>query len=154
MGRSELRIVVVPKPVTVALLALATAAIASLVYWLSGRAYVRDSYGLRTLIARLTAGHSETTPLLAALMPVFAAALLFLPWGFFAFLSLDRGTRLRTYFATFLATIVFVSAIAVWQSFLPTRVLGVLDAASAAAGALLGAAAGHMRKELRVRFEP
>jgi hypothetical protein len=40
-----------------------------------------------------------------------------------------------------------------WQSVLPTRVTALLDIVSNAAGALTGAALGHARKTVRVRFE-
>jgi len=40
-----------------------------------------------------------------------------------------------------------------WQEFLPTRVTSPPDALANAAGALAGAALGHARKDVRVRFD-
>jgi VanZ family protein len=40
-----------------------------------------------------------------------------------------------------------------WQQFLPTRVTSLSDALANAAGALAGAALGHARKSVRVRFD-
>jgi VanZ family protein len=53
-----------------------------------------------------------------------------------------------------LAAAGFAAAMFVWQSYLPTRVTSALDTLANAAGAFAGAAIGHIRKTVHVRFEP
>ena len=88
-------------------------------------------------------------------MPVIANILLFVPWGFLAFVALDSPQRPRrtTYLLTIIGALVVAVALSVWQEFLPTRVTSLPDALANAAGALAGAALGHARKGVRVRFD-
>jgi VanZ family protein len=156
MGKRQVRVIRVRKPVTFALLVLATIAIVALLYFLSGKAYVADAHPVRELLARLL---STERPLsrgvvLAILMPVTANVLLFVPWGFFAFIFLDTPSRARkwTYAITFVAALAFAALMWLWQQSLPTRVTALPDTISNAFGALAGAALGHARRSVRVRF--
>ncbi len=54
---------------------------------------------------------------------------------------------------TVIAAIVFAAAMVAWQQFLPTRVTALPDAIANGVGALTGAAFGHARKGVRVRFD-
>ena len=158
MGKRAVRIVVVRKAVSIFLLLVLTVLMAALVYALSGKAYVADSHPVRELVSRLigsSRGPVTRGAVLAFLMPVIANMLLFVPWGFLAFVSLDTPERARrmTYAAVFSAALLFAGAMYVWQQFLPTRVTALHDALANGAGALAGAAMGHARKTVRVRFE-
>src|SRR5512138_2523349 len=132
MGRRELHVIRVPKPVTVILLVLVSAAMAVLIYMLSGRAYTSGSHPVRDLLSRVL--HSDTRSisrgaLLAGLMPGMANVLLFIPWGFLMFLALDTPARprRRTYVLTILGGVVFAAIIDIWQYSLPTRVTSAAD---------------------------
>src|SRR6185503_9032601 len=97
MGKRQVHVLRVRKPVTVVLLLLTTAVMIALLYFLSGKAYAADAHPFRELLARLL---SSERPLsrgaaLAFLMPVTANILLFVPWGFFAFVALDRPSLPR-----------------------------------------------------------
>src|SRR5437773_962161 len=98
MGKSEVRVVIVRKWVTVMLLVVVSIAILALILFLSGRAYVRDRSPLLiilSLIQRYDRGALTNSALLAALMPALANISLFVPWGFLMFLALDRRERPR-----------------------------------------------------------
>jgi VanZ family protein len=156
MGKREVHVVVVSKRVTFALLLLVSAAMIALLYFLSGRAYVRDSHPATELVLRLMRRDDPPrAAILAALMPVFANVLFFIPWGFLTFIILDsvKRRRFHTYLLTFVAAAVFATAMEIWQTFLPTRVTSPVDAVANAMGALAGAVAGHLRKEVRIRFD-
>lgn len=156
MGKREVHVIHVSKRVTIVLLVLVSAAMVALLYFLSGRAYARESHAATELVLRLLRRDDPPrTAVLAALMPVIANALLFAPWGFLAFIALDspRRRRFHTYLLTFLAAAVFATAMELWQIFLPTRVTSPVDAIANALGALAGAVLGHLRKEVRIRFE-
>jgi VanZ family protein len=156
MGKRLVHVIRVPKAATIALLVLTTAAMVALLYLLSGKAYAGDAHPFRELLARLL---SSRRPLsrdaaLAFLMPVLANVLLFVPWGFFAFLAVDTPSRPRqwSYVITFVAAMLFAMLMFAWQQYLPTRVTALPDAFSNAVGALGGAALGHARKSVRIRF--
>ena|SRR5438105_2809055 len=158
MGKRHVTVIPVRKPVTVALLVLTTAAMAAFIYLLSGRAYASDRNPLLDVAAGFLG--AERTPvsrdaLLAFLMPVFANMLLFVPWGFLSFVALDAPKRARrtVYLVTVCAALIVAIALYVWQARLPTRVTSMPDALANAAGALAGAALGHARKGVRVRFD-
>ena len=156
MGKREVRVIVVPKPVTVVLLILVCAAMAALLYFLSGKAYARDSHPAMEIALRLLRRDDPSrSAVLAALMPVVANALLFIPFGFLMFIALDtpRRRRFRTYAVTFVAAALFAAALEVWQHYLPTRVTSPVDAIANALGAVVGAMGGHLRKEVHVRFD-
>ncbi|HUP48101.1 MAG TPA: VanZ family protein [Thermoanaerobaculia bacterium] len=156
MGKREVRVVVVPKRVTALLLVLVSAAMVALLYFLSGKAYVLDSHPAAEVVRRLLRRDDPSrTAILVALMPVIANALFFVPWGFLMFIVLDapRRPRRRTYLITVVAAATFATGMELWQIFLPTRVTSAVDAAANTLGALAGAMAGHLRKEINVRFE-
>ena len=157
MGKREVRVVVIPKWVTAILFLLTTAAMTALVYYLSGKAYAPDTHTVRELIAGLLGGarRPPADAVLAGLMPVIANAFLFMPWGFLLFISLDRPPRPRrlTYALTVLAGLLFAGAMNVWQQYLPTRVTSYSDVVANAAGALAGAVAGHLRRNVHVQFD-
>lgn len=156
MGKRQVHVLRVRKPVTVVLLLLTTASMIALLYFLSGKAYAADAHPFRELLARLL---SSERPLsrgaaLAFLMPVTANILLFVPWGFFAFVALDRPSLPRkwTYAITVIAAFGLAVAMCLWQQSLPTRVTALPDTVSNAIGAFAGAALGHARKSMRIRF--
>lgn len=158
MGKRQVHVIMVRKPVTFVLLVLTTAAMATLLYFLSGKAYAADTHPMRELLSRLlgsSRGPVSRDALLAFLMPVIANVLLFVPWGFLAFVGLDSPSRGRTvtYAMTLVAAVVLAAAMYLWQQLLPTRVTSLLDAVANGAGALCGAALGHARKGVHVRFE-
>ena len=151
MGKRQVHVTRVRKPVSAALLVLTSAAMVTLVLLLSGRVYASQSDAVSVILT----GSLTRDRLLAFLMPVLANILLFVPWGFFAFIVLDRPERSRrhTYMMAFAAGLAFALAIHVWQALLPTHVTKPSDALANALGALAGAALGHLRKGVRVRFE-
>ena len=158
MGKPQVRVIVVRKWVTFALLVLVTAALLGLAHFLSGKAYSNDrppAELIATAIVRWQEGPERFTRLLATLMPAIANAGLFVPWGFLAFLLIDRPgrPRVRTYLFTCGAALLFALGADAWQSFLPTRVTSWFDSVWNVAGALAGAALGHLRKTLRIRFD-
>lgn len=157
MGKREVRTVVVRKRMTVALLVLTSVAMCALLYYLSGKAYAGTSHPAGDLLGRIVRGGATPSrgALLAALMPIIANTLLFIPWGFLMFVALDSPARPRShaYLVTFFAGLLFAVAMSVWQVFLPTRVTSPIDALANAAGALAGAMGGHLRKQVRVQFE-
>jgi VanZ family protein len=158
MGRRQVHVIRVRTPVTIALLAVTTAAIAALIYFLSGKAYAAETHPIREILARLLGsgrGPVARDAVLAFLMPVIGNILLFVPWGFLAFLALDGRTSSRTsaYTFTVLAAVAFAMAMMAWQQTLPTRVTTLPDAFANGLGALAGAALGHARKGVHVRFD-
>lgn len=157
MGKRHVRVIAVPKPATFVLLGLTTAAMMALLYALSGRAYAGDRSPLLELTARLLGVGAPVSrgTALAFLMPVFANILLFVPWGFLAFVGLDspRRPRRMTYLLSVAGALAVAVAMSLWQEFLPTRVTSIPDALANAAGALAGAALGHVRKGVRIRFD-
>ncbi len=158
MGKRQVHVVVVRKPVTFALLGLVTVAMLALLYLLSGKAYAAETHPMREMLARLLGGSRAPVSrgaLFAFLMPIAANALLFVPWGFLAFVALDRPSRPRrvTYAMTVLGAAIFASAMVVWQLYLPTRVTSMPDMVANALGAFAGAALGHARKGVRIQFD-
>lgn len=158
MGKPQVRIIRVRKVVTVILLVLTTAAMVGFLFLLSGKAYAADTHPMREMLARLlgrNAGPVSRGALFAFLMPIAANALLFVPWGFLAFVALDSPSlaRRKAYGLTVLGGALFALVMVWWQSYLPTRVTSMPDAVSNALGAFAGAALGHARKGVRIRFE-
>ena len=158
MGRRQVHIIRVRPPVTIALLALVTAALVALIYFLSGKAYAAETHPMRELLARLLgsgSGPVSRDAVLAFLMPVLGNILLFVPWGFLMFLALDGRTRTRklAYATTVIGAVIFATAMVLWQTTLPTRVTSLPDTFANALGALAGAALGHARKTVHVQFD-
>jgi hypothetical protein len=158
VGKSEIKTVVVPRAVTVALLVLVTGLIALSVYALSGRARMHDRFGfgeLLALVRRYDRGSVGNEALLATIAPAAADVLLFVPWGVLAFLAFDRGEsrRAATYALTLAVGVAFALALIAWQNRLPTRVTGWYDALWNSAGCAAGAVLGDLRKRVRIRFQ-
>jgi glycopeptide antibiotics resistance protein len=157
MGKREVRMIVVPKWATIALLIAVSAVMAALILYLSGKAYTNGREPLRDLLLRLMqrGGEIPRHAIVASIMPTLANILFFLPWGFLMFLAVDTPSRSRgkSYLITVISGALFAIAMEVWQSFLPTRVMGLPDTVANAFGALAGAVAGHLRKRVRVQFD-
>jgi VanZ family protein len=158
MGRRQVYVIRVRLPVTLALLALTTFAIAALIYFLSGKAYAAETHPIREILARLlgsTRGPVSRDAVLAFLMPILANIFLFVPWGLLAFLALDGRMRSRrwAYAATIIGAVAFAVGLLIWQQSLPTRVTSLPDTIANGIGALAGAALGHARKSVHVRFD-
>lgn len=156
MGRRDVRTIVVRKWMTVILLIVVSAAMSGMLYYLSGKAYSSGREPLRDLIFRLMQrrGDVSRNAVLASVMPSIAGMLFFMPWGFLMFLALDRPERRgRAYLFTILTGALFAIALQFWQSYLPTRVLGLPDAVANTCGAFAGAIVGHLRKRVRVQFD-
>lgn len=152
-----MREVVIPKPLTVLLLAATTIVIAAITLWMSGKSYeTLDPIpfdDVRYLAKRLETRPISTDVLAKIVVPMIANVLLFVPWGFFTFIAfygIDRPT-LQTYVLTILFGLSFSLGIEGWQYFLPSRVADVSDVIWNTLGTTLGALLGHAR--LRVRFE-
>lgn len=159
MPKSDVRTITVRRSTTFLLLLLTTAAIAGLTLWASGKAYTKVDpepfREIKVLKEKLSEGPMRTETIVALTMPIVLNILLFMPWGFFMFLLLDRPTRpaFQTYLLTFLLAMAFSSLVEAWQYFLPTRVTDVNDIIWNGAGALAGAVYGHLRRRVRVAFE-
>lgn len=151
MGKSEIRVVQVPRWLTVVMWLGVSAAMATTVYLLSGHAYARET-SLSAIIASLRASTSVAS-VLATIAPATADILFFVPWGALAFLSLDSSRRRITYAATIALGVAFALALMTWQDMLPTRITKGIDALWNVAGCMSGAVIAHARKRLRVRFE-
>jgi glycopeptide antibiotics resistance protein len=137
MGKREVRVVVVRKTVTIALLAIASIAMLSLVYGLSGHAFVRTERSIVDIIA-LDAANT----------------ILFIPWGFLAFIALSpKRPRAMTYALTILFGALFALVVAGWQSAQPAPVTTYRDTIWNVIGTFLGAIAAHLRKSVRIRFQ-
>ena len=158
VGKPEVRVIVIPRGVTVALLVLTTAVMVATLYLLSGRARLRDRMSVPevvSLIRRYDQGSLGNVAMLASIAPAIADALFFLPWGALAFLSFDGSPerRGRTYALVAGLGVAFALVLAAWQEMLPTQVTGWDDVAWNTIGCLAGATAAHLRKRVRMRFE-
>jgi glycopeptide antibiotics resistance protein len=159
MGKKTLRIIPVPKGVTFALLVLASIAVVWAIYWLSGKAYLKDRPAFEEIeiVYRHIRGIEPQTnaTLIAVMMPVVANVMLLVPWGFLAFLVMDRPgwSRARTYLVTLIAAALFSLVLVAWQGMLPTRITGIDDSMWNVVGAMLGAMVAHARKRIQIRFE-
>lgn len=152
-----MREVTIRKPYTFLMLLIATAAIAAITVWMSGRSYSNldpiPFDDIRYLAKRLAERPISTHILAVLVVPMIANVLLFVPWGFFTFITLYTVERptLQTYVLTILLGFSFSLCIEGWQYFLPSRVADVNDVIWNTTGAVAGAFLGHAR--LRVRFE-
>ena len=158
MGKPAIRTFRVPRWATIIILGVVSIAMAALIVFLSGRAYLRQQLSVQdivSLIHRYDRGALSIDSVLATMAPGIADILFFMPWGALAFLSFDGGEqhRLRTYLLTLAMGAAFALGLVTWQSVLPTRVTGWDDAGWNMLGCLAGAVCGHLRKRVRVRFE-
>jgi VanZ family protein len=157
VGKAETRVVFVPRWLTVFLWLLVSAGMAATIYVLSGHAYHRES-SLTEIVAmlrRYDQGSASNSAVLAIIAPAIGDILFFLPWGALGFLSLDGPNRSRKsiYGVTVALGVAFALGLTVWQLTLPTRVTGGIDCLWGAVGCGAGAALGHARKRVRVRFD-
>ena len=150
MGKTETHVVHIPRWITVFLWLGVSAAMAVTIYFLSGHAYHRDSS-----LADILAIPATSSAVLAVIAPAVADILFFLPWGALAFLSVDQANSARRsiYGVVILLGVAFALGLIAWQITLPTRVTSVVDCLWNAVGCAVGAALGHARKRVRVRFE-
>ena len=152
-----MRDVVIKKPLTVLLLLATTAAIITVTVYMAGKSYENFEPipfdDLRYLAKRLAERPISTHILAVIVVPMIANVLLFVPWGFLAFITFYNVERptLQTYVLTILLGFSFTLGIEAWQYFLPSRVADVNDVIWNTSGTILGALLGHAR--LRVRFE-
>ena len=157
MSKYEIRVIHVPRWVTVALWILVTAAMVLGIDLLSGHAYHRQSsFGdLAAMLYQYDRATESSSVFLATIAPAAADVLFFMPWGALAFLSLDGAQRPRkkVYLATIALGVAFALGLVAWQQWLPTRVTGGIDALWNVVGCAAGAALAHARKRVRVRFE-
>lgn len=151
------RDIVVKKPVTALLWLATTLAIIVVTVYIAGKSYENFDPipfdDLRFLAKRLAERPISTHILAVLVVPMIANVLLFVPWGFLAFITfytVERPT-LQTYVLTILLGFSFTLGIEAWQYFLPSRVADVNDVIWNTSGTILGALLGHAR--LRVRFE-
>ena len=149
--------VTIKRPITWLLLIATTITIVVLTVIVAGKSYTKIDpipfEDLRHLAHRVEHRPISTQILSLILVPIIGNILLFLPWGFLAFISfytVDRPT-VQTYVLTILLGLTFSAAIEAWQYFLPTRVADINDIIWNTAGTVAGAILGHAR--LRVRFE-
>jgi glycopeptide antibiotics resistance protein len=137
MGKREVRVVVVRKPVTIALLIVVSIAMLLLVYGLSGHTFVRTQ---RTLIDIIALDAANT--------------ILFIPWGFLAFIAVSpKQPRAMTYALTIILGALFALGVAAWQATQLAPVTIYPDTIWNVIGTFLGAIAAHLRKSVRVRFQ-
>ncbi len=153
------REIVVPKWTTVLLLLATTTAIVAITVWMAGKSYENFDPipfdDLRYLAKRLANRPISTHILAVIVMPMIANVLLFVPWGFLAFITfytVERPT-LQTYVLTILLGFSFTLAIEGWQYFLPSRVADINDVIWNTCGTIAGALLGHARLRLRFEFD-
>jgi glycopeptide antibiotics resistance protein len=151
------REVVIRRPITILLLLMTSVVIVAVTVWMAGKSYENFDPipfdDLRHLARRLETRRVSTHVLSLIIVPMIANVLLFVPWGFFAFIALytiERPT-MQTYLLTILLGFSFTLGIEAWQYFLPSRVADINDVIWNTSGTILGAILGHAR--LRVRFE-
>jgi glycopeptide antibiotics resistance protein len=155
MGKREVRVIVIRKRITALLLVLVSAAMLSLIGFLSGKTYSSESRGPAEEVVTLMQFRSAPDGrIIASMMPLLADVIAFLPWGFLAFMALDgKGRpRFRSYLLTCAGAVSFALLLVLWQYFLPTRVTTFGDTIFNFAGALIGASLGHLRRSVRIRF--
>src|ERR1043165_8587873 len=148
MVKPTTRVVLVPRWATVALLLAVSAAMALLIWELSGRAYLHERTSVVEVLS-LVRRYDRLTPT----APVVVNILFFIPWGVLAFFAFDSSRRAATYALTLAVGVAFACGLVAWQSALPTRITGWNDAAWNTVGCAAGAVAAHLRKQLRIRFE-
>ena len=157
LGKREIRVVRIPRWITVLLWLVVSAAMATAIYFLSGHAYHRESSfaDIVTMLRRYDRGSATSAVILAIIAPAIADMRFFLPWGLSRSLSLDGPNRSRKsiYGVTIVLGVAFALALIAWQEMLATRVTSWFDAFWNTLGFAGGAALGHARKRVRLRFE-
>ena len=160
MGKRQVRTIVVRKSVTASLLALTAAVMIAVTWAVGAHTRVTETRSTRDLVvSAFEHGSTDgfaTVATISLLLPVLANVLIFVPWGFLAFLLFDVRSRPRmaTYAIAVVGGALFALALSVWQSYFPARLIATSDVFANAIGAALGASLGQLRKDVRVRFEP
>src|SRR4051812_38537491 len=97
MGKKEIRVVRVPRWVTVVLWVGVSLAMTVAIYFLSGHAYRREASftDITAMLRRYDQAPPTSSAILAIIAPAIGDILFFLPWGALAFLSLDGPNRSR-----------------------------------------------------------
>jgi glycopeptide antibiotics resistance protein len=151
----EQREITIKRPLTVVLLLVSTLCIGAVTVWTSGKSYSKvhpiPFEDVRQLAER---DRPVSANILAVIVvPIIVNVLMFMPWGFFMFISLYSVNRptAQTYLLTVLLGLSLTLAIEAYQYFLPSRVADINDVIWNSCGAFVGALLGHGR--LRVRFE-
>lgn len=158
MALRRVRTVEVGRLATVMLLVAVTIGIALATLWLSGKAYTKVDpvpfHEIRVLADRLAEGPVPFPTFVALVSPMILNTLLFLPWGFLAFVLLDTQDRPapQAYLLTVVLAIGLSLAIEAAQYFLPTRVTDINDVIFNAFGAFVGALLGHLHRRVRISF--
>ena len=153
----ESRSLLIPRFVTFLSLLIVTVVIASITIYASGKSYTKVEPlpfdELRHLAERVHHKPVSTHILAVIIVPIIGNILLFVPWGFLAFIAFYSAERptFQAYLLTILLGFTFTIAIEAWQYFLPSRVADINDVIWNTVGTVAGAILGHMR--LRVRFE-
>jgi len=153
------RMIIIRRPFTVLLLILVTVGIMVVTLSVSGKSYARVDpipfEGVRHLWARLQHRSTSTWLIAMIVMPIVGNIMMFLPFGFLLFLSLQSAERptVQTYVLTILISFSFSCAVEAYQYFLPTRVADINDIIWNTAGGLVGTFLGHLRSRLRFEFE-
>src|ERR1700742_1888336 len=158
MGKKDLRIVSVPKWATFVVLVLVSLLMGVLLWALSGKAYSKDQPILAEVVAlveRLPSNCPANASVVALLMPLLADVFFFLPWGFFAFLVINRPGRpcLRAFVNPVLFGVAYSAPLVLWQQSLPTQVTGFGDTIWNGCGAGAGALIAQLRRRIQVRFQ-
>ena len=115
-----MRDVVIKKPLTVLLLLATTAAIITVTVYMAGKSYENFEPipfdDLRYLARRLAERPISTHILAVIVVPMIANVLLFVPWGFLAFITFYNVERptLQTYVLTILLGFSFTLGIEAW----------------------------------------
>ena len=153
------RELIIPKWATILLWMATTLAIIAVTVWMAGKSYENFDPipfdDLRYLAKRLSQRPISTHILAVIIVPMIANVLLFVPWGFLAFITfytIDRPT-LQTYVLTILLGLSFTLGIEAWQYFLPSRVADINDVIWNTCGTVAGALLGHARLRLRFEFD-
>ena len=153
------RDVVIKRPLTILLLTIVTLSIIAITVWMAGKSYENFDPipfdDLRYLAKRLNERPISTHILAIIVVPMIANVLLFVPWGFLAFITLYTVERptLQTYVLTILLGFSFTLGIEAWQYFLPSRVADINDVIWNTCGTIAGALLGHARLRLRFEFD-
>ena len=151
--------IVIRRPVTILLLVCVTIGIAAVTTWMAGSNYSQldpvPFEDIRHLAHRLETRPVSMRIISLIIVPIIGNILLFVPFGFFLFLTfytVERPT-LQTYVITTFGGLTFSCLIEAWQYFLPNRVADINDIIWTSAGALAGAILAHLRRRLRVEFD-
>ncbi|HKB78386.1 MAG TPA: VanZ family protein [Thermoanaerobaculia bacterium] len=152
-------VLVIKRPVTIALLVIVTAGIALMTMSVTGNSYSKVDpipfEDVRHLAHRIAQRPVSTRVLALIVVPIVANVLLFAPFGFLLFIALHTIERptVQTYVLTVLLALAYSCLIEAVQYFLPTRVADINDIIWNTGGAFAGALLAHLRMRLRFEFD-